>query len=392
MNIQKKNRFVFFFVYLAAQILYIYINAYLPIYFANASTVDVTKLALILFTSYSFMFIKPIYAVYMDYREKSGQGINRKLLVIIGAFGLLVSFIIFIFSLELLVIFSIFLGINFGFVSIVDVTIDKFIVEQRKNEKIKDKNALFMQLGAVIGAILPNIFYFALMSDKTSPGQWNLFFIVGIIAVFPLLPIVFLLKNDITSEEEISSKNDNDNQISVKAIALMCVFLFFAYSENLYNWLLEPWALDRLGSASDLFSIFMIIFILFNAIGLIIASKISHKYDRKMVLILSTVFYGLILAIASFMNIYIFFILVSMTQIISGFFLINMITIMIDLSEKKVVVFQVIASFAILAKVMFIPLGTALSAGIATEVLIMIAGILTAFSVIPLYFIEYKNS
>ena len=111
-----------------------------------------------------------------------------------------------------------------------------------------------------------------------------------------------------------------------------------------------------------------------------------------MVLILSTVFYGLILAIASFMNIYIFFILVSMTQIISGFFLINMITIMIDLSEKKVVVFQVIASFAILAKVMFIPLGTALSAGIATEVLIMIAGILTAFSVIPLYFIEYKNS
>jgi MFS family permease len=338
------------------------------------------------------MFIKPIYAVYLDYREKSGQGINRKLLVIIGAFGVLFSFIIFIFSLELLVIFAIFLGINFTFVSIVDVTIDKFIVEQRKNEKIKDKNALFMQLGAVIGAILPNIFYFVLMSDKTSPGQWNLFFIVGIIAIVPLLPIVFLLKNEISSEEEIIPKNVNNIQISIKAIALMSVFLFFAYSENLYNWLLEPWALDRLGSASDLFSIFMIIFILFNAIGLIIASKISHKYDRKKVLILSTVFYGGILAIAPFMNIYIFFILVSITQIISGFFLINMITIMIDLSEKKVVVFQVMASFAILAKVIFIPLGTALSTGIATEVIIMIAGILTAFSVVPLYFIEYENS
>ena len=392
MNIQKKNRFVFFFVYLAAQILYIYINAYLPIYFANVSTVDITKLGLVLFTSYSFMFIKPIYAVYIDYLETSGQGINRKLLVIIGAFGSLVSFIIFIFSLELLVIFAIFLGINFLFVAIIDVTIDKFIVEQRINVKIKDKNALFMQLGAVIGAILPNIFYFVLMSDKTSPGQWNLFFIVGIIAIVPLLPIVFLLKNKESNDNETTPKSTKDIQISVKAIALMCVFLFFAYSDNLYNWLLEPWALNRLGSASDLFSIFMIIFILFNAIGLIIASKISHKYDRKLVLILSTVFYGLILAIAPFMNIYIFFILVTITQIISGFLLINMITLMIDFSGKQVLIFQVMASFALLAKVLFIPLGTALSAGITTEVIIMIAGLLTAFSVIPLYFIKYEKS
>lgn len=337
------------------------------------------------------MFIKPIYAIYIDYREKSEQEINRRLLVIIGAFGLLISFIIFIFSLELSVIFAIFLGINFAFVSIVDVTIDKFIVEQRKNEKIKDKNALFMQLGAVIGAILPNIFYFVLMADKTSLGQWNLFFIVGIIAIVPLLPIVFLLKNEAIGDNEVTPKSIKDIQISIKAIALMCVFLFFAYSENLYNWILEPWALDRLGSASDLFSIFMIIFILLNAIGLIIASKFSHQYDRKLVLISSTGLYGIILAIAPFMDIYLFFILVSITQIISGFILINMITIMIDLSQKRVVIFQVMASFAILAKVIFIPLGTTLSDNIATEVIIMVAGILTAFSAVPVYFIEHKN-
>jgi len=305
---------------------------------------------------------------------------------------LLISYIIFIFNLGLLVIFTLFLGINFAFVSIIDVTIDKIIVEQRKNEKLKDKNALFMQLGVVIGAILPNIFYFVLMSDKTSPGQWNLFFIIGIITIVPLLPIVFSLKNGVRVDNELTPKSIEDRQISIKAIALMCIFLFFAYSENLYNWLLEPWALDRLGSASDLFSIFMIIFIIFSAIGLIIAGKISHKYDRKMVLISSTVLYGIILAIAPFMNIYIFFLLVSITQIISGFFLINMISIMINLSEKQVLIFQVMASFTILAKVIFIPLGTALSANIATEIIIMIAGILITISAVPVYFIEHEKS
>ena len=392
MDIQKKNRFVFFFTYFAAQILYIYINAYLPLYFANASNVDMTKLALVLFTSYSFMFIKPIYAIYLDFRERSGQGINRKFFVIIGAFGVLISFIIFILSLEFLVIFTIFLGLNFAFVSIVDVTIDKIIVEQRENEEIKDKNALFIQLGAVIGAVLPNIFYFIFMSDKTSQDQWSLFFILGIITIVPLLPIIFLMKDEVRDDNEIGLKSIMNIQISIKAIVLMCIFLFFAYSENLYNWLLEPWALNRLGSASDLFSIFMIIFIMLNAIGLIIAGKISHKYDRKLILISSTVLYGIILAISPFMNIFIFFILVSITQIISGFFLINMITIMIDISEKRVLIFQVMASFTILAKVLFIPLGTALSSIIATEIIIMIAGILTAISAVPVYFIKHDNS
>ena len=65
---------------------------------------------------------------------------------------------------------------------------------------------------------------------------------------------------------------------------------------------------------------------------------------------------------------------------------------MIDISEKKVVIFQVMASFVILAKVIFIPIGTTLSVGITTELIIMIAGLFTAFSIVPLYFIEYENS
>ena len=63
---------------------------------------------------------------------------------------------------------------------------------------------------------------------------------------------------------------------------------------------------------------------------------------------------------------------------------------MIGISQKKVVYFQVMATFAILAFVIFIPLGTFLSQYIETELIIVIAGVFKLLSVIPIYFIEYK--
>jgi MFS family permease len=302
----------------------------------------------------------------------------------------LFSFIFLVISLELLVIFTLFLGINFAIVSIIDVTVDKFMVEQNRDEEIKQKNVLFVQLGSIIGAIIPNIFYFVLMSDKTSSAQWNLFFIAGIVAIVPLIPIVFMMKDEESKEIVTTPRSGNETPISVKVIALMGVFLFLAYSNNLYNWLLEPWALERV--SNGIFSIFMILFILLNAIGIIIAGKISHKYDRKMLLIMSCVVSGVLMAIAPFMNMYVFFVLVSITQLLSGFFLINLTTIMIDVSRRRVVVFQILASCIVLAKVTLIPLGTALSAVLSTEIIIMIAGILLAISAIPVYFVEHDIS
>lgn len=386
MENEKKNRLVYFYAYLSIQVLYVYVNAYLPIYFVNASSVDLTKLALVLFTSYSFMFIKPIFALVLDRRVRSGNDINRKLLMSVGSIGILISFSIFLVSLELFVIFALFMGINFAFVSIVDVIVDKFIIEQNMDERIKEKNALSMQLGAVIGAILPNLFYFFLISDRTSLLQWTLFFIVGIAAVVPLVPVVALLHDKRDSKWEKTQEEAVESAFSLKAIALMCIFLFLVYGENLYNWLLEPWAVELVGN--ELFSIIMIGFVLVNAIGLIIAGKISHKYNTKLLLLLSTFIYGILLALAPFLNIYIFFLFIGIDQILAGFMLINMITIMIDLSRKHVLIFQIMASCIILAKVIFIPLGIALSASNTTEVIIALAGILTALSVIPLYFVE----
>ncbi len=390
MDIQKKNRIVYLFVYFVAYLLYVYINAYLPIYFAFASSIDISKLTLILLTSYSFMFTKPIFAIIVDYREKSGKKLKRKFIIIISTLLVIVSFIIIVISLELLVIFTLFLGINFAFVSILDVMVDKFIVEQNQDEKIKDRNVLYIQFGAILGSIFPNLFFVA--SRKASLSFWNQFFLIGIIAIIPLLPIVMLLNVNGNNKQETVSMETQDVDISIKGIVLMGVFLFFAYSKNLYEWLLEPWAITRLGDASGLFSIIMIILTIIDVISLILAVKISHKYERKHLLIISVILSGIILAIAPFLNIYLFLILINISEILSGFFLINKTTIMIDLSQKQVVIFQIMASFGILSKVIFIPLGTMLSASISTEVIIMIGGLLLTMSAIPLYLIDYKNN
>ena len=49
------------------------------------------------------------------------------------------------------------------------------------------------------------------------------------------------------------------------------------------------------------------------------------------------------------------------------------------------------AAFAILSIVIFVPLGTYLSALIATEIIIVIAGVLKLVSIIPILFLRDKS-
>jgi hypothetical protein len=83
-----------------------------------------------------------------------------------------------------------------------------------------------------------------------------------------------------------------------------------------------------------------------------------------------------------------FFILFGIMQIFSGIIVINLVSLMIHYSHKKVVYFQIIAIFAILASIIFIPLGTFLSTIIETELIIVIAGILKLLSIIPIFFLK----
>ncbi|MHA1658895.1 MAG: hypothetical protein ACTSUT_07210 [Promethearchaeota archaeon] len=297
-------------------------------------------------------------------------------------------------STQLLIVFGIFLAINLAFISITDVIIDKNLVQNSPNDKIKNKNALFLHLGSVFGAILPNIGFMLIVSDLQDLTTWSIFFFFGIFCLIPFIPIIFLLHfnkyqaiNDYSNINlrEIKFNKKYDKK-TIKNIILICVFLFFAYADKLFEYPLEPWVLEQLDSAY-LFSLFLIVLIVINAIGMVVAT-FFYKYDKIKILTFSTVAIGVLLTISPFFGIVFFFVILSIIQILVGFFLINLISLMIDLSKGSVMLFQIMAAFLVLASVVFIPLGTLLSNFIPTEQIIFSAGIIITLSVIPIFFIK----
>lgn len=387
MNIYKRNYVIYFYVYFVVQVIFIYINVFLPVYFFNILKVNRTELAFIQFFAYLALFIKPIIAIYVD-RESSIP--KRKIMIGICSLGTLISFMVFIFNLNYLMIFGIFLGINIACTSIMDVAIDKIIVDSSPDEKLKDRNALFTQLGSIAGAIFPNVVFYIIFTDLYAILTWYQFFFIGVCSIFPILTIALFIK---TNQQDIvkSESETEQEEVNLKSIILMCIILFLFYGERIYEYPLEPWILNKYGEEYfSLFILLLILLIIINALGLILGGFISSKLDRKRLLIICSLIYGILLIIVPFTDIVTFFILFGIMQIVSGIIVINLISLMIKISQKKVAYFQVMATFAILAFVIFIPLGTLLSQYIETELIIVIAGVFKLLSVIPIYFFDYK--
>ena len=390
MEDQKKKFISFFGVYFMTQLMYIYINAYLPIYFTYASGIYLPKLGIILFISFLFLFTKPLLSIYFDWTSKKegkqNKFLNKKIFLILGAAGALISFIILLLSVELLFIFMLILGTNLAFISLMDVSIDKIILKNSNDEISKNKNAFYLQFGAIIGAIVPNIYYFFLV-DRTIASSWTIFFMAGITTLIVTFPVILILKeNDIKTEthDQINISNVPTN---IKNVMLMSIFIFLTFGTYIYDWILEPWAVGKLGSDS-IFALVMTIFIIFDVIGLILAVKYIQKYNKKRILMISALGSGVLTAFAPFLGIFVFVFLIIIVQIIAGFYNITYTFLMFEISQKKVLIFQIMSVFTILAKLLLSPLGLILSEYILVEIIIMIAGILQIFSVLPLIFIK----
>ncbi|MBD3341163.1 MAG: MFS transporter [Candidatus Lokiarchaeota archaeon] len=387
---RNRDYILYFYGYFTVQLIFIFFNVYLPVYFFIVLDVDRSELAIIQFFSYLALLIKPVIAIYFD--KISPRNIKKKILSL-SSVGIIFSFYLIILSLSYLILFGIFFGINIACTSIMDVMIDKLIIEFSPNEKSKDTNALLTQIGSICGAIVPNLLFFFLFSDIYSYSTWNLFFIIGLISLFPLAAITFFLRKEILvvnyeKEEKIDSTKP---KIGLKSIILMSSVLFLFYSERIYEYPLEPWILNKYGEYYfSLFALLLIMLIIINALGLILGGIISNKLDRKKLLTISMLIYGILLIIVPFTNIFLFFLLFAIIQIVSGIIVINIISLMISYSHKKVFYFQIMALFGIISIILFIPLGTYLSNFIKTEFIIMTAGVLKLLALIPILFLKVK--
>ncbi len=137
--------------------------------------------------------------------------------------------------------------------------------------------------------------------------------------------------------------------------------------------------------------IFFGIIIILNAVGVILAGLFPNKFERTKVLFIASLIYGILLIIAPFTNMVLFFTLFGIMNICSGFIIVNIMGLMNEYSQKKVVYYQSMWFFGLLAIVIFVPVGTYLSAFIATETIIVIGGIFRLISLIPILFLAKMN-
>ena len=89
----KRNKLVYFYIYFIIQVIFIYVNVYLPVYFFNVLKVNRFELAFIQIFAYLPLFIRPFVAVYIDKKNPA-----LKPIIIICSIGSLISFL-FLYSL-----------------------------------------------------------------------------------------------------------------------------------------------------------------------------------------------------------------------------------------------------------------------------------------------------
>jgi len=393
MDTHKKNIIIFFYTYFSITLMITFVNVYLPVYFFNVLIINQTELAFVQIFAYSAYFVKPVVAIFFDKRPPR----NRLLFMVLGL-GLVVSFIFFIFEAEMLVIFGIFLGINFAFASILDVLVDKQLIEKSEDIdeslRAKRKNIYIgaTQLGALIATIILSLSYFIMFSDLQSLPTWNAFFILGVILVIPLPLLLSMVDGGVIPQSDIQNNKPVMEEINRRNVFLLCIFGFLWGSSNIFQYPFEPWIVEVYGEASfSLYSLIMTFIVLIYAISVIVAIKMSNL-DQKKTVVIGMILAGILYVIAPFSGYYGLIICMAIIQVIAGFVLINYIAILIKISNKRVAIYQLVAVFTIVARVILVPLGTYLyGIGISGGQLLTVAGVMFICSAVPMFFITSEK-
>jgi len=364
-------------MYFSAEMILIYTNSYLPIYFSNIIKTDTVQLSFVLFFSCLAFLSRPLISIYFDKKNA-----RRKFLVILSGFAILVSFILLVFSLESIVLFGIYYSLLLAFISISTVGINKIMISHSPDVKTKNKNALLIQFGSIIGSMLPILIF---LFTASSTSNWSNFFIIGIFFSTPLMFFIFLLRDNTNKNHKIQ-ENSSKNPINKKHVLLMSLFLFLAFSDRLFSYSIKPWISDQTTTA--FFSILWFVLILIYAFGNLIGGLYFKNTDCKMTLLITTTIIGVILFLVPFTNFTHFMFIYGAYFFISGLFLIKLIPFKMELAQNRVLYYQLMTTFSILASIIFTPIGTFLYEYVETEIVIMISGFLIVLSIIPLYFVK----
>lgn len=400
MTQNRVNSITYFLIYLATSAILIYINTYLPVLFLYILDINRVELAFMQLIAYTALLVKPAFALVSDNLAINKK--KRKPYIILAACLLTFGFYALTLSITHLMIFTIFLSVSLFASALLDVSIKGLIADSSPSIENKNRKIFFTKIGAAFGAIFPNIIFLITMRDINLLSSWYLFFGLSSFFLIPLIIIVPFMKeiplsssNPQTQEAAPSMNNAWKSQRSfLFSLIAMCAFIFFLYGDKLFEYPLEAWIISKFGEDQFYFySFFMIIGIFINMFGYVLGTYSLKNLDRKKILGIVAFICGIIEILFSFVDFFTFLILMGIIQIVAGILSINLVSLMMEFAKNnKIFYFQIIVAFFTFAVIIFVPLGTLLSAFIATEVIFIIAGSLLIASLIPLYFVKIPLS
>lgn len=404
------NSLIYLFGYLVQGLLLVFFNTFLPVLLITVLGIPELEIAFAQLISYTAFLIKPIFALLSDKTyEKTGQHPKRKIYIFSGSIGLFISFLLMIISIQIMIIFGIFWCINYFCISIIDVAIDGDIIDTSPNIQTKKRKIVLIQIGNSLGNILAYLSYILIINNIYNINEWNNLFTFQLITLFPLIILSYFIYNKTINEgnrqeslEEKGIKQEISKKKSMKTLdqsylklSFICisVFLFLFFSEALVQVPYEPWLVERFGQEGfEIFLIFLIFAPFINIIGYLLIN-IALKYkDRKKILYFSIIIVGLLDMCIPLMDLWTLIILGMFVLIPNAIAYIAFISLMMEFAGNKFSYkYQMLALMIIISMLIFGPLGTFLSGFIDTGILLVIVGILTLSSIIPILFIKMQK-
>lgn len=404
------NSLTYLFGYLVQGLLLVFFNTFLPVLLITVLGIPELEIAFAQLISYSAFLIKPIFALISDKTfEKTGQHPKRKIYIFLGSIGLFISFLLMIISIQIMIIFGIFWSINYFCISIIDVAIDGDIIDTSPNIQTKKRKIVLIQIGNSLGNILAYLSYILIINNIYNINEWNNLFTFQLITLFPLIILSYFIYNKTINEgnrqeslEEKGIKQEISKKKSMKTLdqsylklSFICisVFLLLFFSEALVQVPYEPWLVERFGQEGfEIFLFFLIFAPFINIIGYLLIN-IALKYsNRKKILYFSIIIVGLFDMCIPLMDLWTLIILGMFVLIPNAIAYIAFVSLMMEFAGNKFSYkYQMLALMVIISMLIFGPLGTFLSGFIDTGILLVVVGILTLSSIIPIQFIKMQK-
>jgi len=409
------NYLGFFIVYFILSSITIYLTVYLPVYLLSILNVDRTDLAFLQIFVFSVLFVAPVLGFLFDKFDH-----YKKEILLFSFFLFLFSFIATVFSSEILYFFGLFLALNLLSNEIIKVGMSKILLDSAINEKIKDRNLTIINVSANFGGFIPSLVFMFIVTDIYNLNLWTYFFLIGGISIIPILSAMYFFDfKDILHEKNMQQKiNNNSSKNNYYQILLLTLSFILVWSDKLYQYPFPSWILSKYGQTGlMLYSFSYIFFLLLNVLGCIIGQKLpkyfikkkkkkknivnldfknseslddSMKNIRKKIIIISNVLYIFLTFLMAFSNLVYLLLIYGLIWFIAGIMMLNYVSLSISISKKvkyQTFSYQMLRLGLAIASVIFIPVGTFLSSFLPTELLILIVGFLSIFSLIPLLFL-----